>query len=187
MSKLKKLIGVTGRARCGKDTIASYLIRSYGFERLAFADPVKRAAQEIFALPDSATWDPELKEVVIPFWGLSPRQMFQRLGTDCVRNVFGEDIWLKRWLVAFINNCEEFDFVVPDVRFENEAALIRGRGGVIIHVMRQDAPAINPHISEAGVAYKEGDIVLGNNGTIQELQELVQAVVEGMDMRGERA
>ncbi len=35
------LIGISGRKRSGKDTLASRLISEHGFTRVAFADPLK--------------------------------------------------------------------------------------------------------------------------------------------------
>jgi dephospho-CoA kinase len=36
------LIGLSGKAGAGKDTVADYLVRCYKFQRMAFADPMKR-------------------------------------------------------------------------------------------------------------------------------------------------
>ena len=94
-----KLIGITGEARSGKDTIAKHLWAEYGFTRIAFADPLKLAAQQMFGLSHAQTWDDSLKEVVIPHWGMTPRKIFQLMGTEASKPVFGEDVWVKRWLM----------------------------------------------------------------------------------------
>ena len=39
------IIGVSGYARSGKDTIAEVLIMNYGFKRLAFADNIRKAVK----------------------------------------------------------------------------------------------------------------------------------------------
>lgn len=180
---MKKLIGIAGKARSGKDTIAKHLWSRHGFLRIALADPLKSAAQAMFALSNEQTWDDNLKEIEIPHWGMSPRQMFQRLGNDAVKPVFGEDLWLKRWLITYAGFYNSDDVVVPDIRFDHEAAMIRGREGIIIHLYRENAQQVSPHVSENGVTYREGDIVLGNNSTIDDLIDLVDAVVDGMEMR----
>ena len=36
-----QLIGLTGRAGCGKDTIASFLCEAHGFVQIALADPLR--------------------------------------------------------------------------------------------------------------------------------------------------
>jgi len=38
------LIGLIGRKRAGKDTVADVLVAEYGYTKVAFADPLKRAA-----------------------------------------------------------------------------------------------------------------------------------------------
>jgi len=43
-----KLIGLIGRARVGKDTVAHYLCRRYHFSHLAFADPMKEMLEVSF-------------------------------------------------------------------------------------------------------------------------------------------
>jgi hypothetical protein len=116
------LIGITGKARAGKDTVAKYLVRNYGFVSSSFALPLKRAAKEMFGLSDDEAFGDELKEVPIPFWwGLSPRAMFQKLGTEGGRILFGDDIWLKRWERFYLQYRDSAHVVVSDVRFDNEA------------------------------------------------------------------
>ena len=50
------LIGITGKAGVGKDTVAEHLWHKHSFVRIGLADPLKRAAQEIFGLTDEQTW-----------------------------------------------------------------------------------------------------------------------------------
>lgn len=35
------IIGLSGYARSGKDTVASFLVSEYAFERISFADPIR--------------------------------------------------------------------------------------------------------------------------------------------------
>lgn len=160
---MRKILGITGKARSGKDTIATYLWQHYGFTRMAFADPVKMAAQQIFGLSHDQVWSDELKEVEIPFWGMSPRRMFQLLGTEAGRNVFGGDLWIKRLAIG-LSQLPEDDIVIPDVRFNDEADFVRANGGTIVHLHRPEGPIIkhSGHASEAGVAVKETDYILNN-------------------------
>lgn len=176
------LIGIHGKARAGKDTIAKRLCNEHGFLRQAFADPLKRAAQQMFGLTEAQTWDDDLKEVEIRYWGRSPRTLFQLLGTEGGRNVFGDDIWLRRWRLFYDEHIATSCIVVPDVRFENEADLIRGLGGLLLHVEgRRDVTlkgATAGHASEAGVTFQPGrDVRLANDGTIKELNAKVDQLV----------
>lgn len=47
-------IGLMGYAGAGKDTVADYLVRTYQYTRVAFADPLKEMALSINPLMDSA-------------------------------------------------------------------------------------------------------------------------------------
>ena len=179
------LIGLAARARCGKDTVANYLGMSAGIARYAFAYPLKRGVQEMFGLTDEQTWNDDLKEVVIPEYGMSPRQLFQLAGTEFGRDMVAQDVWVRRAKVEIEKRRREAvqpnsivnGMVITDIRFENEAALIREQGGAVWHIERPGAPQVNAHSSEAGAAKHPDDIVLLNNGTIADLYAKVNALL----------
>ncbi len=176
-----KLIGITGKARSGKDAVAKFAWAQYGFTRIAFADPVKMAAQAKFGLTPEQTWSDELKEVVIPHWGMTPRQIFQMEGTEAGRNVFGGDLWIKRFMLSYNLLKGTDDIVVPDVRFDNEASAIRSLGGIVIEIRRGVAGltgASGAHVSESGLSLP-ADHVIDNNGTLEDLYAAFEAIVFG--------
>ena len=176
-----KLIGITGKARSGKDAIAKFAWSQYGFTRIAFADPVKMAAQAKFGLTIEQTWRDELKEVVIPHWGMTPRQIFQMEGTEAGRDVFGNDLWIKRFMLSYNLLKDTDDIIVPDVRFDNEAYAIKALGGIIIEVRRGQAGlsgSAASHVSESGLSLP-ADYVIENEGTLEELHEKFEAIVWG--------
>lgn len=175
------LFGIHGKARSGKDTVVKYLTDNYGFIRNAFADPLKRAAQQMFMLTDAQTWDENLKEEVIPYWGMSPREIFQKIGTEGGREVFGDDVWLKRWYFHYNQFKDLTHYAVPDVRFPNEADYIRSLGGNMWHVLRDGAGLSNEraaHASEAGLVPDAKDIIIRNNGTLEDLYAQVDEVMQ---------
>lgn len=177
-----KLFGIAGKARTGKDTVANYMRGIHKMHTYAFADPIKKAASEMFGIPLHHFYDEDLKESTNNFWGYSPRQMIQMLGTEGGRDLFREDIWVKRGEVEWSNFCatnvNKKGMVFTDVRFENEAEMIRLAGGSIIHVFRDSAQQINAHISEAGIEVDEvKDWVIHNNGTLSELFKSVDLIV----------
>lgn len=92
---MKKILGLAAKARSGKDTAASILLTHPGVAAYALADPLKRGCQALFALTDAETWDDTVKETRLDAWGQSPREFFQRVGTEWMR---GHDPlhWLKR-------------------------------------------------------------------------------------------
>jgi dephospho-CoA kinase len=46
------IIGLAGKAGTGKDTIADYLVRKYGFVKFAFSDALYQEVQDAFGLED---------------------------------------------------------------------------------------------------------------------------------------
>lgn len=69
-------------------------------------------------------------------------------------------------------------FVISDVRHENEADYVRQRGGLIIHLKRADAPEINPHASELGVAVQLKDVVINNDSDLAHLFTYLDLIVD---------
>lgn len=176
-----KLIGITGKARSGKDTIAKHLFHTHEFTRAAFADPLKLAAGHIFGLSREQMWGDEHKETVIPYWGKSPRQLFQLLGTEAIKPVFGDDTWVKRWELTYMLFKDTDHMVVPDVRVDVEANRIRQLGGIIIEVRRGTglAGSTGEHVSELGLSTLP-DYIIENYGTIEELNAVVDRIVGGL-------
>ena len=171
-----KLIGITGLARSGKDTVAKYLWTRYEFTRIAMADPLKLAAQQAFGLTQAQLGD-ELKDVVIPYWGIAPRQMYQQVG-DSFKEKFGKDFWVKRWRLSYGHFMDTDHVVVPDVRFDCEASAIRALGGVIVEVQRGTGltGSTGDHASELGLSSLP-DFVIDNSGTINKLCGVVDKIV----------
>jgi hypothetical protein len=176
-----KLIGLTGKARSGKDTVAKMLYAQHAFTRIAFADPLKLAAQQMFGLTIEQTWSDAVKEDVIPYWGMSPRQMFQLLGNEAVKPVFGNYVWIKRWHMTYDLFKDTDDIVAPDVRFDHEAECIRSLGGVIVEIQRGIGlvGSTGSHASERGLSTLP-DVTIKNDGTLEELHSKLATLMEAL-------
>ena len=175
-----KLIGITGKARSGKDAIAKHLWAEHCFTRIALADPLKSATQSAYGLTYEQCYSDDLKEVVIPYWGLSPRQMFQQVG-ETYKDKFGEDFWIRRWKLSYGLFVLTDHVVVPDVRFDNEVEEIRSFGGVIIRVLRGSGleGVAGQHKSEAGVTTPV-NYTIDNTGSLAELHKQVDRIVRSL-------
>lgn len=157
------LIGLIGPKESGKDTLADYLVSHYRFQKHAFADPIKQICRIMFLLDPEQLNDHTLKETIDKKWGLTPRQMMQKLGTDVIRNIWDNDFWLKHidFRLDFNN-----DIVISDVRFPNEAQWIKDRGGILVRI---DDGRINnsskddTHESETSNADIQEDFCVFNN------------------------
>jgi hypothetical protein len=172
-----KIIGVAGKARTGKDTVGDYLIEEKGFIRLSFAGPLKRMVCALLYCDENWINDPDNKEFPVPGSDYSPRQLMQTLGTEWGRKTLGEDFWVnivQRDLQALCDidtGCG--GVIITDCRFDNEAEMLRKMGGTIWHIIRNDAPKVATHASEAGISLHEDDYVLLNNSTIVGLYDAI--------------
>jgi hypothetical protein len=169
------LIGLTGYARTGKDTLASILVEKYGYRRIAFADTIRSFLYEINPMVGCSPsgylqdlinlvgWDKAKEEPQV-------RRLLQDLGV-AARKLINEDVWITAAL-ADLDPHEKV--VIADVRFENEAAMIRLLGGQLWRVKRFNTSAVNDHVSEVELDYYEVDQIFLNNGTIEDLKILLQ-------------
>lgn len=55
------IIGITGKSSSGKSTVASILVKNHGFVEIAFADSLKKTAQQIWNFTDEQLWGPSSK------------------------------------------------------------------------------------------------------------------------------
>lgn len=172
------LIGIAGRARSGKDTVANFIIAAIGGYRYSFADPIRAMLAPLGVDMNDPYWQAR-KEDVIPALGVSPRRMMQTLGTEWGRNLINPDLWLVMAHQRLLRNGP--GMVISDVRFENEAAWIRKHGGRIIHMIRPEAKAVEAHASEDGIEMLDTDAQLFNNGTLEELQLTVRELLRVYD------
>lgn len=172
------LIGIAGRARSGKDTVANFIIAAIGGYRYSFADPIRAMLAPLGVDMSDPYWQAR-KEDIIPALGVSPRRMMQTLGTEWGRNLISPDLWLVLAHQRLLRNGP--GMVISDVRFENEAAWIRKHGGRIIHVIRPEAKAVEAHASEDGIEMLDTDVQLFNSGTLEELQLSVRELLRVYD------
>jgi hypothetical protein len=168
------LIGLTGYAQSGKDTLASILVEKYGYSRIAFADKIRDflyginpmvACSPTGYLQDLVNlvgWDKAKQEPQV-------RRLLQDLGISA-RDLIFEDIWVT---AALSSVDKDQRVVVTDVRFENEAATIKSMGGQIWRVKRSGVGPVNNHVSESEMDGYKVDQIFVNNGTLEDLNVLI--------------
>lgn len=181
------IYGVIGKIGSGKTTLSNYLIEHHGFKRKAFADNLKEACRIIFGFTDEQLYGTqEQKETPDPRWyGVSPRQVFQFFGTECVRMKMnelmpgiGEDIWIKSFELSL--NPDE-NIVVDDVRFNNEAEMIKKLGGKIVKIIKETSSKnddVKNHISETEQDGIIADYYIVNDSTIDAYHQKIKTMVE---------
>ena len=149
------VLGICGHAGAGKDMVADYLVKEFGFTRMAFADPIKEMAHIYFGVPLDLLQRSDKPEKV--------RWLLQQLGTEIGRTLKA-DIWTET-LCRRIEASSEPRIVVTDVRFPNEAdALVTNLGADLILIRRPDNPNIGTemmqHTSETSIEKIPPDLFL---------------------------
>ena len=180
------IIGLGYKARSGKSTVAKHITAFYGFANRGFADSLKEACKVIFRLSDRQLYG-DLKEEIDPFWGTTPRDMFQRVGTEALRQGFNQDIWVDS-LKKYISTQAQYrgdNWVIPDVRFPNEAFAIKKMGGRLVRIDREDRDEISTghkHASEISMEqYKDWDYVIDNNQSLEQLDDCVHKMMKELN------
>lgn len=174
------IIGLSGYARSGKDTISGMLMGIHGYRRVAFADTIRNL---LFAM------DPLVMHEETPFrlqdivdskgWEAAKteypeiRRLLQDLGVGA-RGLLEDDIWITAALKGFN---KEDKIVVADVRFKNEAACIKGLGGQVWRINRIDTGPANDHISEVDMDDWGYDAVITNNSDMPNLIKQIRKLL----------
>lgn len=178
----RPLIGLIGRKRVGKDTVAARLVGRHGFVRYAFADRVRDAALALdpIVIPGDPEWTSvRLFELVVrEGWEAAKdrhevRRVLQNFGTG-IREL-DPDFWVRPVMAAITEDPRPA--VVTDVRFPNEAQAIRDAGGALVRIGRPGLDESDSHVSEVALAYHPVDLALINDGTVEQLADKVDRLL----------
>ena len=187
------IIGISGKAGSGKDTAAKMLEVLYAnpdisYEDFAnkryknfadiqivhFADSLKETAQVLFRIGEWETNTQEGKKTTINWIGKTVRELLQGIGQG-LRDAIDPNLWVK---ILFANTEDWSNSIIADVRYPNEIYAIKKRNGVLIRIDRKGAGAGN-HSSETALDdYKEWDVHIENNGSIEDLFEAMKIFIK---------
>ena len=176
------IIGLSGYAQSGKDTVAELLCLNYGYKRVSFADPMREA---LLRLNPNIGNEP-LSHLVNDYgWELAKhnpevRRLLQVFGTQVGREMFGENFWID---LAFKQVTQD-RVVFSDVRFPNEAQAIIKNGGQVWRIQREGHKPVNLHASEIAMDNWRFDDLILNHGNLDDLADEVfmLAKQKGIDL-----
>lgn len=177
---MRTMIGIVGRKRSGKDTLANFATEILGDARvLSFAEPLKQACKHAYNLRDEQL--DETKDEIDKRWGMTPRDMMKTLGVDYFRSKDPSQ-WTKNmgFRIEGAVSRPETAVVISDVRFQNEAAFVRENGGVLIHVSRDLPSNSDDHESEKTTDEIVCDHYINNNGSLRDLKNKLRVAIEIM-------
>ena len=161
------IIGLVGRSRVGKDTVAD-MLRERGYEVKRLAAPVKEACKSIYDWNDDMV-ESNLKECTDEKWNITPRMAMIHM-TQSVRQFMGLDFFTRR----FFDSWNGQPIVIPDVRFEHDVEEIHRRGGLTVKITRQGAPL---HSFEHSIDSIQTKFTVENNDTIESLRNKISEII----------
>lgn len=164
-----KVILISGKARHGKDTVATYIkeaLEAYGNKVLIthYADLVKYVCTTFFG------WNGKKDE--------SGRHLLQYIGTDVVR-ANDPDYWVRFVYEIARLFKDEWDYmIIPDARFPNEINTFKESEFDTVHirVVRDNfddgmTEKQRSHASETALDGCLPDRTVNNDGTLDDLKE----------------
>lgn len=156
------IISISGTIGVGKDTMADYLVKEYGFVKISMADPMKRIAKEVYDFSDEQLWGkseerstPDERYPRADGSYLSARIALQLLGNEWSRVCYPQtwSVYLRRIIDkvsrgyfysekrgAYRMPDKTSDYkgiVVPSCRFQNELEAIKMMGGKTVRLRRE--------------------------------------------------
>ena len=204
----KLFIGISGKLGSGKDTVAQYLIEHLEkATRIALADLLKEEVAwaltgyydtyRFSELPEKlqgelrSHYGTELPEHIKPSdlirWmnDRATKEYFRKIlqwwGTEFRREQFGKNYWIDRLEKRVLSNPSITTVIIPDIRFPDEAVMVKRNNGYLIRVVRGEINT-GDHPSETALDdYAEFDTWVHNTGTLYDLENhIVPALVEAL-------
>jgi len=174
------LIGISGKIGSGKDTVGQIIqyltdelnkanpkeftewveggFHTSDWEIKKFAGKLKQIASILTGATLEQLEDQDFKKLDIGSdWGMTYRELLQKLGTEAMRNGLHTNVWVNALMADyhltpnksmdelfnehFLNNKSEIHYKLPnwvitDMRFPNEMDAVKARDGITIRVNR---------------------------------------------------
>lgn len=207
------IVGITGKAGAGKDSIADRLVDRHGFKRMSFAGPLKGVLDQMNPIIGFDMYSPQrpihLREAMERYGedGVKKvypeyRRLLQKLGTEGIRNI-DQDFWIKAAAKMIKAEPNDARLVFTDCRFPNEAKAIQEAGWVGNYILPLPSPTtelwmvhrevertgevVAAHASEDNVGNMGEERELDNNGSMEDLNwtvdNLVRDLIEVEDVK----
>lgn len=124
--------------------------------------------------PDKIILDPTFKNKVQQ-WGLTGRQLLQKVGTECFRDVISTEVWVD--VMREHLRTEAPGVIISDLRFPNEGQFLKEEhDAFIVHIHGRDSGLPTNHVSESGLVNIPADISIPNTGSYSDLMKQLSNV-----------
>jgi len=177
------IIGLSGYAQSGKNTVADILVHQFGYKQIAFADKIRECLyalnpivnsvsnEHIYLrhLVDTSGWDIAKKNLEV-------RRLLQTMGAEVGRELIDPNLWVEMTMSKL--NAYTDNIVITDVRFPNEYEAVRWTYGEVWRIERPGYKPVNGHYSEIALDEWKFDRIIENWGGIPDLVNAVRGEME---------
>jgi hypothetical protein len=201
MIEMPKLIAISGWKGSGKDTAGAYLVGEYGYRPISFAYELKNMVAQTYGVhrfwmddrtkkemplltmpviatdPFSAAIHSLLKdELSSGYW--TPRALCILEGS--IKRAVYSNFWVRK-VVEIISKDPIHNYVITDMRYANESDVLKLMipSTVTLRVERPDLVITTQDPSERNLDNYRFNSTLINNGSIQDLQSLIDSYMRG--------
>jgi hypothetical protein len=196
------LLAISGQKGSGKDTASDMFVdKSWPnpncdnvIVKIAFADIIKRQAQEIFGFTYEQLWGPsELRSIPDKKTGIIPRDVLKEFGDagrkiylnvwadytlNAAKKIIYEKYYYKPDLGYYFPDFERLSYpsvtvIISDLRMRNELEVVKKAGGKTIRIKRGKINKTDNHISESEqleISDSDFDYIIDNSGTLEDLE-----------------
>lgn len=148
------ILGISGNAGAGKDTVADYIVDSVNAEKVALADPMKRICMDVYGFTEHQLWGPSSARSEIDkryprehTWEgdkclcclatkgttetcyLTPRFALQRLGSE-----WGRDCYTDTWVEKTVSIALQLLDLRNEFSYHRTRGLVREYGTTLDYV-----------------------------------------------------
>lgn len=154
------VVGIAGLARSGKNYLAREAVVPLGYIPISLANQ--------FKIDIVAKGEAPLEEVFGQERSPETRRMLQLRGTEEGRDVYGEDVWIKaaELQIGYLVEHGIYNFVITDVRFDNEAEWVLNLGGIVAFIWGRggaETEEAQAHASEQGLSPEYVTVTINNS------------------------
>lgn len=180
------IIGLGGYATSGKDAVADLLCENHRYRKTYMSKPLEAALLALDPLVEAGDAYPVRYSLVHRLEGYDAskrhpevRRLLQNLGTEVGRAMLGENVWVDLAFAEVARLHDGSHVAITGIRFRNELDAVRARGGLAVWVDRGLEP-VNGHASDNTLGPLDFDVILKNDGTLDDLERRVATFVEWM-------
>ena len=149
------------------------------------AGPLKKIGKIFHFTNEQLYGTQEQKLEINKHWNISAREFLQKFGTEICRNILPKifptmsDIWITLFKITYNPH---INYVISDIRFIDEAKVIKKLGGIIIRVVRDNKISSksgneHKHASEIEISKIKADHTINNNKALQDLYNRLDHII----------